>query len=83
MRPAPYTPLLALAMVAIGASCSTGPSDPADSESRILVRTPILGAEGVEGRNPASTTRVTSMPSSDALRWYDEAERRDRADLVR
>jgi hypothetical protein len=42
-----------------------------------------LGAEGAEGTNPASTTRVTSMPPSDALRWYDETDRRERADLVR
>jgi len=54
----------------------------------VLVAVTLLGAINAPtdlplaasaGQDPASTTQVTSPPAPDALRWYDEVGRQDRA----
>jgi hypothetical protein len=57
----------------------------------VLVAATLIGAinapaaltgNASAGQDPASTTQVTTAPAPDALRWYDEADRRGRADVL-
>jgi Transglycosylase SLT domain len=42
-----------------------------------------VGTNDGGGSDPASTTQVTVAPGADSLRWFDQAERRERGDRIR